>query len=32
MGLLPIGDLAPVLSLEYPRYFRMYAKDVGRNI
>ena len=32
MGLLPAGDLAPMLSLEYPKYFGKLAKDVGRNV
>ena len=32
MGLLPIRDPAPMLSLEYPKYFGRIAKDVGRDI
>ena len=32
MGLLPVGDPAPVLSLKYPRHFGKLAEDVGRNV
>ena len=32
MGLLPVGDSAPVLSLEHQRYFGKPAKDVGRHV
>jgi hypothetical protein len=32
MGLLPAGNPAPMLSLEYPKYIGRLAKDVGRDV